>query len=761
MKTAIPHSVDFLRMNSSCFGKICLDRIQYFTATKTNTQNCMYNLKSPLALRKSLTNNRSIVSDSSRKLLMFLILLFGFISLTFGQVLNDYRSIATGNWTTLTTWQRFNGTSWVAATNYPGQVAGTNNVFIRSGHTVTLNADINQSFTSLTIGDETGATDVLAIPADRYLNTPLVTIKSDGFMQWLPNQNYTFSLPAGAQIVIRTGGLLDTSGSCSASRRIRIGVQDIAICNPNSNAAPNDFQEVMDAGGTANLVDTDVDGVKNYQDLDDDNDGIYDTVELGNCPAASPSITREIFYENFGVAEGSSYPITYANYTYQAISGGYVPGQDVNDGEYTIYNNIQATASWAPAYWQSIGDHTTGTGNMGIFNASNPGGEFYRRTLSVVDVAVPIDVSFWAMNLDKTSAPSAGSRILPNITVNFVQNNVVVSTFNTGDIAQYPNGSAAAWRNFQFSFTPTSSNPITLVLVNNRNPGAGNDLALDDILVTQSFCDQDGDGIINSLEIDSDGDGCTDANEAYGNPNADGEATDNDGLGYYGTGNPPAVNANGTVVAASYQTPVDANGNGVFDYTEAGTSPVITTQPANQIFCATGTATFNVISAGSNTYQWQISTNGGATFSNITNGGNYAGATTSILTVNNVTSAYNNHQFRVLIKRVGFICGTTTSNNATITVNPLPSAPTVGTITQPTCTVATGSVVLSGLPAGNWTLTRNPGAVVTNGTGASTTISGLAAGTYTYTVTNAAGCTSAVSGNVVINAQPAPLQYQR
>ena len=80
-----------------------------------------------------------------------------------------------------------------------------------------------------------------------------------------------------------------------------------------------------------------------------------------------------------------------------------------------------------------------------------------------------------------------------------------------------------------------------------------------------------------------------------------------------------------------------------------------------------------------------------------------------------------------------------------------PTAPTVGTITQPTCTVATGSVVLSGLPAGNWTI--NPGGIT--GNTASTTITGLAPGTYNYTVTNAAGCTSPASANVVINAQPA------
>lgn len=85
-----------------------------------------------------------------------------------------------------------------------------------------------------------------------------------------------------------------------------------------------------------------------------------------------------------------------------------------------------------------------------------------------------------------------------------------------------------------------------------------------------------------------------------------------------------------------------------------------------------------------------------------------------------------------------------------------PSMPTVGTITQPTCSVATGSVVLSGLPSsGKWTLTRTPGGTTTSGTGTTITVSGLpAATTYTFTVTNASGCVSAASGSVAIGAQP-------
>jgi len=97
-------------------------------------------------------------------------------------------------------------------------------------------------------------------------------------------------------------------------------------------------------------------------------------------------------------------------------------------------------------------------------------------------------------------------------------------------------------------------------------------------------------------------------------------------------------------------------------------------------------------------------------------------------------------------------CQSTSSVVTTLTVNTLPTTPTLGTIIQPTCAVPTGSVDLIGLPSsGTWTLTRSGTSnATTSGTGTSTTISGLPVGTYTYAVTNETGCTSA-SANVTIS----------
>ncbi|HEX2969983.1 MAG TPA: T9SS type A sorting domain-containing protein [Bacteroidales bacterium] len=92
--------------------------------------------------------------------------------------------------------------------------------------------------------------------------------------------------------------------------------------------------------------------------------------------------------------------------------------------------------------------------------------------------------------------------------------------------------------------------------------------------------------------------------------------------------------------------------------------------------------------------------------------------------------------------------------NCTV-INDCPTAPLVGTINQPDCNKATGSVVLNNLPVpGNWVITKNPGGTTISGSGTDITISGLATGTYTFTVTNASGCISEPSPNVVINAPP-------
>lgn len=173
------------------------------------------------------------------------------ISLSFSQSINDYRTTGSGNWTNTGIWEVFNGTTWVAATNYPGQVAGTNDVSIIGDVTVTLNSNIPNSFNSLTIGDGNSTGDFLDIAATSSLNTLRIDMLSDGFIRW--TANVTFSLPAGAAVVVQPGGGLLANGPCNGSKRLVIGTTRYAVCNGQAGADFS-FEDINNGGGTISVT---------------------------------------------------------------------------------------------------------------------------------------------------------------------------------------------------------------------------------------------------------------------------------------------------------------------------------------------------------------------------------------------------------------------------------------------------------------------------------------------------------------------------
>src|SRR6185436_14345853 len=89
--------------------------------------------------------------------------------------------------------------------------------------------------------------------------------------------------------------------------------------------------------------------------------------------------------------------------------------------------------------------------------------------------------------------------------------------------------------------------------------------------------------------------------------------------------------------------------------------------------------------------------------------------------------------------------------SASVTVNaqpPTPAQPTIGAVTQPTCTVATGSFTITNYNA-SYTY------AVTPSTGVTITGSNITAPAGSYTVTATLGaCTSVASASVTVNAQP-------
>ena len=101
---------------------------------------------------------------------------------------------------------------------------------------------------------------------------------------------------------------------------------------------------------------------------------------------------------------------------------------------------------------------------------------------------------------------------------------------------------------------------------------------------------------------------------------------------------------------------------------DAASSAAITTQPANASVAATNTQAFAVVAAktgaGTLTYQWQVSTDGGETFADVTTGAN---GTTATYTTAATAAGDSGNQYRV---KVGTTAGAVevTSTAATLTV---------------------------------------------------------------------------------------------
>ena len=139
------------------------------------------------------------------------------------------------------------------------------------------------------------------------------------------------------------------------------------------------------------------------------------------------------------------------------------------------------------------------------------------------------------------------------------------------------------------------------------------------------------------------------------------------------------VKAENTVLSGD-----SATGNGTLTVGTACTAPTVTTQPTNQTITYGANATFTAAASGTPapTVKWQVSTNGGASWSDV------PGATSTTFTLTQPSASLSGNKYRAIFTNT---CGgtpTATTSEATLTVNKANQTITFGAL--PDKTLGTG-----------------------------------------------------------------------
>ncbi len=184
-------------------------------------------------------------------------------------------------------------------------------------------------------------------------------------------------------------------------------------------------------------------------------------------------------------------------------------------------------------------------------------------------------------------------------------------------------------------------------------------------------------------------------------------------------------------------------------------APTVTTNPVNQSVNSGSTATFTAAASANpaSTVQWQVSTDGGSTFINV------SGATSTTLSFT-TSSTQNSNQYRAVFSNS---VGTATTNTATLTVFQAPlilTNPTNSTVNAGATASFTAAANGTPTPPVQWQVSSDGGSTFTNVSGAtSTTLSFMAASSqngnkFRAVFTNASGSAATAAATLTVDFAP-------
>lgn len=213
-----------------------------------------------------------------------------------------------------------------------------------------------------------------------------------------------------------------------------------------------------------------------------------------NYKVLSVPTFSNLLFEDFGIGANTTTPGINTAYCFENQSGVHPPGYTcnldnfINDGEYGVTSRINPRFG----VWNDPKDHTSnGTVPLGRFLCVNIGGTagiggiLYSKPISNIIPNQDINVSLWAMNLIKNTAPGLGD---PNLTIQLVANlglptQIIVATTPVATPLVVPKSNV--WEFYSLALNPGAYTSLSFVVRSYSNVINGNDVVIDDINVFQ------------------------------------------------------------------------------------------------------------------------------------------------------------------------------------------------------------------------------------------------------------------------------------
>jgi len=455
------------------------------------------------------------------------------------------------------------------------------------------------------------------------------------------------------------------------------GDWDLEVGNRFSTLYLNHFYGNLQCTNYWAIDDCDGDGIENGVDFDCDNDGILDTEEgcfdswaTGDSVVISgtPNPTRISF--TFGTP---GFPTLYPNNNQNMIRLMTTPSLNITamsagsglimvNGASTSLSISEVTAT---SYAESISNNEYITFSFTTDNIYSTSNIDYVGFLNRIDQA--------AFSVTYSISSDGGNTLTELATFN--------EAINDGG-GTFPQG-VENGITYPYQILPNVTYQVRIYFYG--FPNGSEIIDFDDVYVAFDVCnlDTDKDGIADYIDRDSDNDGCPDAIEGDENVISDNLNSDNS----INTSSTGGVNSNGipNIVNPGFSGDIGgdiAQGRG---YSRISVLTNITASPVDQnvvagnsaIFTVSATAdsviVFNnppphtVVSVNSKIiYQWQLSIDGGNSWTNI------SGANSSSYTTPITTLSMNSYQYRVVISHIANACPLVSSAAILSVSNPLP-----------------------------------------------------------------------------------------